>query len=89
MFEFVIYTILLVVPVILLVRFLAGGDGVALADLFAFPQTPPWPRGVQEEEPFRWHLDRLSPSTRSRGAPAEPHASRPAVGIGLDTRKCT
>jgi hypothetical protein len=51
--EIVAYTALLVLPLIVLVRFLAGGDGVALADMFAVPLDPPWPRGVQEEEPVR------------------------------------
>jgi hypothetical protein len=50
---------LVVAPAVLLNRLLAGAEGPALADVFAIPVDPPLPRGVQEEEPVRWRLDRL------------------------------
>jgi hypothetical protein len=35
--------------------------GASVADGFGGYRDPPWPRGVQEEEPVRWHLERLRP----------------------------
>ena len=36
--------------------------GVSLDDLFKSPMEARWPRGIQEEEPVRWRLNRLTPS---------------------------
>jgi hypothetical protein len=47
---------------VLTLRWLGGTDGASLAELFRIPIDPPWPRGVQEEEPQRWRLERLSRS---------------------------
>jgi hypothetical protein len=38
---------------------LAGRDGFTLAELFRLPSDPPWPRGVQEDEPAPWRLELL------------------------------
>jgi hypothetical protein len=34
-------------------------EGLDLADLVGGYGDPPWPRGVQEEEPVRWHMEAL------------------------------
>jgi hypothetical protein len=57
--EIVAYTALVVAPAAVLGRLLAGGDGPTLPDVLRAPLDPPWPRGVQEEEPLPWQLDRL------------------------------
>jgi hypothetical protein len=50
---------LVAAPAILLSRLLAGSEGPSLTDLLAIPVDPPWPRGVQEEEPLPWRVERL------------------------------
>ena len=54
----------------LALRHIAGwSDGTSLADMFGGYSDPPWPRGVQEEEPVRWNvaaLSRRESSTRTR-----------------------
>ena len=69
------------VPIVVLSWLLAGSDGPGLADIFAVPAGPPLPRGVQEEEPVRYRVERLS---RSRGAvePAEPAAQPLVARVG-------
>ena len=45
----------------LALRQIAGwSDGMSLADMFGGYSDPPWPRGVQEEEPVRWNVAALS-----------------------------
>ena len=63
---------------VLTLRWLGSGEGGSLMELFKIPVDPPWPRGVQEAEPQRWQLERLSrPRTRDlRAAGAD--APRPA-----------
>ena len=59
--------------VILLNRaFYADESGVDT--LFRIELDPPWPRGVQEEEPVRWNVERMRRPTR-------PDASLPAVSV--------
>jgi hypothetical protein len=57
----------------LTLRWLGTGEDSSLPGLFSIPVDPPLPRGVQEEEPQRWRLDRLSrPGTGDlRGTGAE------------------
>jgi hypothetical protein len=73
---------IVVVPAIVLIRWLAGDEGPSLADVLAIPIDPPWPRGVQEEEPVRWHVEALRPN---RGRPAtaglDRKAARAPVGL--------
>jgi hypothetical protein len=38
---------------------LRDADPVDLAAMFGGRQRSAWPRGVQEEEPFSWHLELL------------------------------
>ena len=68
------------VPIVVFSWLLAGPDGPSLVDIFAVPAGPPLPRGVQEGEPVRFRVERLS---RSRGTPepAEP-AAPPRVARG-------
>jgi len=44
---------------VLLLRAIDSGDPVDLASMFAHPWELTWPRGVQEEEPQPWKLDRI------------------------------
>ena len=44
-----------VVPLVLIARFLDGRDSDPLSDP-AVPTRMPWPRGVQEEEPRPWRF---------------------------------
>lgn len=72
-----------VAPIILINRLMAGADGPTLADIFAIPVDPPWPRGVQEEEPVRWHVERLTRQGADRAAkPGAAGVARPAVETG-------
>jgi hypothetical protein len=60
-----------------LVDRLLGDDDTGQATLVTTQFDPPWPRGVQEEEPLRWNVERLRRPTRSAGgrdAAAEPAA---------------
>ena len=59
----------------LLHRLAAWSEGPSLADLVSGPRDLPWPRGVQEEEPVRWDVQRLRPSSPgsvSRGGSRRP-----------------
>ena len=60
MIEIVAYTALVTAPVVLLARLLAGNDGPTLSEILGAQLDPPWPRGVQEEEPIAWRPERLS-----------------------------
>jgi hypothetical protein len=81
---------IVVVPAIMLNRWLAGDEGASLADVLAIPIDPPWPRGVQEEEPVRWRLEALRPSRdRARAPePADRRAARPGVQLAADPCDC-
>lgn len=57
---------LLVAPPIVMARLLAPGSAESLATLFAIPVDSPHPRGVQEEEPVKWRLERLQPRRAER-----------------------
>jgi hypothetical protein len=39
-----------------LVRIFGNADPAEVTSIFGRPWEPAWPRGVQEEEPLRWHL---------------------------------
>jgi hypothetical protein len=68
-----------VVSIAALVVWVSGTrDGVGLEDLFVRPDAMPWPRGVQEEEPVRWRIERLTP--RTARAPEVPAAQRAIHG---------
>lgn len=61
LFETAATIAVVVVPLILVTRWLGDGDGASLADLFAIPVDPPLPLGSREEEPIRWRIEALRP----------------------------
>ena len=73
--------------VIAIVNWLARAEGGSLADLFSIPVNPPLPRGVQEEEPQAWRIERLAPRAGAAVAPrghemrgeAKGHAARASI----------
>jgi hypothetical protein len=75
----------------LLHRLAKWSDGPSLAGLVGGHWDLPWPRGVQEEEPVRWNIERLRVggerqgqvpgSTLSAGASASPSARRPTSSV--------
>jgi hypothetical protein len=76
---------LIVVPTVALSWALAGSDGPSLADILAVPAGPPLPRGVQEEEPVRYRVERLSRPGAARPRIREQQRAptgRPAVESG-------
>ena len=63
-----------------------GDDAWSLANIFRAPNFNEWPRGVQEEEPFRWgstHADPTDAGADLQTGPAAPRAAlrqlRPAA----------
>ena len=42
-----------------ILRAIGAGDPLDLGSMFAHPWEATWPRGVQEEEPRPWRLERL------------------------------
>jgi hypothetical protein len=61
----------LAAPAALLARLLAGPDP-APTNLFRLGVDPPWPRGIQEEDPPRWRveiLDRRGPASGDHPEP--------------------
>ena len=51
-----------------------------LSVLFRFEPDPPSPRGVEEDEPVRWNVERLRRPTRTESAPSG--ASLPTGAAG-------
>ena len=70
-----------------------GREGPSFADVIAFALKPSfdlaWPRGVQEEEPVRWNVDRFDASKSRVPAPANDGDECPArpVSLGRDGRR--
>ena len=56
--------------VALLAKRLLAGDDTGFSALFRIELDPPGPRGVPEEEPVRWNVERLRRPTRAESAPA-------------------
>ncbi len=56
--------------VALLANRLLAGDDTGPSALFRIELDPPGPRGVQEEEPVRWNVERLRRPTRPDSAPS-------------------
>jgi cell division septation protein DedD len=79
--------VLVAVPIIVLSWALAGSDGPSLADIFAVPAGPPLPRGVQEGEPVRYRVERLSRPRRSTRAVAPERQGRAARQV-VETGPC-
>jgi hypothetical protein len=55
---------------LLLLRLFVVPDGVSFDDLIPPLQDVYWPRGLQEEEPVRWRIERLS-APRQVAAPPD------------------
>jgi hypothetical protein len=71
---------------LLLVRIVVIPDGARLEDLIVPRMDFEWPRGVQEEEPVRWQVERLTPRVQRPPAqtPADesgPRRVRPRVAV--------
>jgi hypothetical protein len=59
-----VFALLILSPLLfLLVRVAFIPNGISFEDLIRRTDLD-WPRGVQEEEPVRWHVDRLQPRPR-------------------------
>lgn len=68
----------------LLHRLAAWSEGPSLADLVSGPRDLPWPRGVQEEEPVRWDVQRLrrrAPARCGEEVPGVHRAPRPDLSV--------
>jgi hypothetical protein len=81
------FTALVVTPPIVLNRLLADSDGPVLADLLRIPIDPPRPRGVQEEEPVPWRIDRLRRPSAAAEAPAKACRPRGAQPPGFSQER--
>jgi hypothetical protein len=63
-------TIVPAVAVGLFIRRLSDAEGASLADAFRIALDPPWPHGVQEEEPQPWRVELIARSRLLRLGPA-------------------
>lgn len=71
--------IVILFPLFMLVLLtIIAPDVVDLDSLLRLPADPQWPRGVQEEEPVRWHVELLSR-----------RAKQPATGASEQTAQTT
>jgi hypothetical protein len=67
----------------LLTNRLVAGDDTGLSALFRIEVDPHGPRGVQEEEPMPWNVERLRRPTRAESAPSAAGLPTGATG-GLE-----
>ena len=58
-----VLVLLLLSPVLFKLARAMFGSGVTIDEMLQRPDLA-WPRGVQEEEPVAWRLDRLAPARR-------------------------
>ena len=81
MMEFILGPLLLAAfPIVVFgILIVVAPDGVDLDEIVAPDAGTEWPRGIQEEEPVSWNLDRLSRPRRS--PPADLAADAP-LGAG-------
>ena len=61
--EFVVAALFVTASLVLLARIAFPRHGPTAEDLLSRTDLA-WPRGIQEEEPARWHVERLHPRTR-------------------------
>ena len=73
-------------PALLLLRVLFGPGAVSMEDLFTRPDLA-WPRGVQEEEPVRWRIERLTPRDRDRPTRSSKPIRRPTVSTAATSER--
>jgi hypothetical protein len=69
----------LIATVVVLLNRIFSADGSAVDTLFRIELDPPRPRGVQEDEPVRWNVERMRRPTR-------PDASLPGVSVPAGVR---
>jgi hypothetical protein len=63
--ELVIVALVLFSPVLVFLgRIVFRADGITFEDLLRRTDIA-WPRGVQEEDSVRWHVERLRPHSKS------------------------
>ena len=70
-----VYLLLIAIPILVgalvVARALLNPDGLSIDDMLTRSDLA-WPRGVQEEEPVRWRIERLTPpGRREAGRPAK------------------
>lgn len=64
------------------------GDSWTFADMLRDSASHAWPVGIQEEEPFRWHVETLGRTRRGQGdtaartSPQAPAANRRRTALG-------
>ena len=56
--------------IILAVLKIVAPDGIHFDDMLQLPKERQLPRGVQEEEPLRWQVERLTPRFEAPETPA-------------------
>ena len=61
--ELVIAALVVAPILVFLGRIAFVPNGISIEDLLRRTDLD-WPRGVQEEEPVRWHIERLQPRSR-------------------------
>ncbi len=70
---------LIVIGALVVARALLIPNDVTVDDLLTRTDLA-WPRGVQEEEPVRWRIERLTPpGRRGAGRPSGDPAARPSL----------
>lgn len=73
-------------PALLLLRVLFGPGGVSMEDLLSRPDLA-WPRGVQEEEPICWRIERLTLRDRHRPMPSSRPVPRSKVSTAATSER--
>jgi hypothetical protein len=84
----VLYALSIAILAALLGRLLDGTDGPSLASLIGGEHELPWPHGVQEEEPVRWHVEALRPWRDQRPAGVTRTALDRPCSVGPGPRSC-
>ena len=82
--EIVFYAAALVVIPVVIGRLLTRG-AAPLRHPFVMALDPPWPRGVQEEEPVRYLVERLRPRGRWRDPRRSTCAGTAIPATGLNS----
>ena len=62
--DVLLIALVIAVALVGLARFVFTPTGVGFEDLLRRTDLD-WPRGVQEEEPVHWHVERLQPRSRA------------------------
>jgi hypothetical protein len=73
--------LLILSPMVVLVARGFIPNGISFEDLLRRTDLD-WPRGVQEEEPVRWHVERLQPRSATTATPSTAPRGRGPSGNG-------